>query len=214
MSILLSLAMSCRSCASLGDSAFKESQKIRMKSLSHYKDAGDYLLQIRDLFHGATRTKPYVSEVGTFKSFSHFLKLKSDELLGMSRRTAYNYIKLAENWHVVLKLGMQSVDDSKVKNSMRICRTLIVIDWYNDKIKAGADADTLTLDLYWLEQNNKKDKKSKKASLPYEELVKDRDYHEQQHYYHADWHEHYKERCNYLNERCQQLEELLASKLD
>jgi hypothetical protein len=167
-----------------GDSTFNESQRLRISSTAYYKEAGEYLIQIRELLKVAKPSKPCETDLGVFRSFNHFLTEKAEECLGVSRRTAYSYIKLAENWDIVLKLGMQDISDDKLPNAMRVCRTLQVVSWYKKKVKAGADPDTLTLDLYWAED---KAKSEKKASQPYDELLKERDY--------------YKERCEILEEQ-------------
>lgn len=155
-----------------------------LKTLSDYCDYGTCLIAIRESFAASRLSEPLQTDLGTFRSFNHFLTEKGEECLGISRRTAYNYIKLAENWDIVLKLGMQDISKDKLPNAMRVSRTLQIVSWYKKKVKAGADPDTLTLDLYWAEDKAKGDKK---ASLPYDELKKERDY--------------YKERCEILEEQ-------------
>lgn len=184
MLILARLITPCRMVISQGDSTFDESQKLRITSTAHYKEAGEYLMEIRELLKVAKPSKPCETDLGTFRSFNHFLTEKGEECLGISRRTAYNYIKLAENWDIVLKLGMQDISKDKLPNAMRVSRTLQIVSWYKKKVKAGADPDTLTLDLYWAEDKVSGDKK---ASQPYDELKKERDY--------------YKERCETLEEQ-------------
>lgn len=196
MLILARLTTPCRMVITQGDVKFKQSQQLRIESVAFYKEAGEYLIQIRSLLKGAKPSKPCETDFGSFNSFNHFLTEKGDELLGITKRTAYNYIKLAENWDIVLKLGMQSMADADVDNSMRICRTIKIVTWYKAKIKTGADPNTLTLDLYWLEDKAKKDKK---GSEEYKELLKERDL--------------YRSERDYYKERCQILEEQLAATL-
>jgi hypothetical protein len=168
---------------------FDKSQILRIKSIHYLKEAGEALLAVRSLLKPASRKAP----VEGYVSFADFLK-KND----WNRDTAYRYIKLAENWDVVLKLDMQNVSEKTLANSMRICKTLEIIDWYKKKIKAGADASTLTLKLYWLEQ---KGGKEKKASQPYDELRRERDLYLEERDYYREQYEFEKERRELLEEQ-------------
>jgi len=123
---------------------FDESQRLRMESLLALYECGLALIELRDKLKVATKENPLVTDKGAFTSFVEYFD-QAD--YPFSRRYAYEYIKLAENWHVVIKLGMQ--DSKHLKRSMRLCRTLKIIDWYNQQIAAGTDESELSLDLYW-----------------------------------------------------------------
>jgi hypothetical protein len=135
----------------LHESKFTESQKLRIESISALNECGKSLMIIRDLLKDATKTNPIETDVGTFNSFSDYLNSGN---LSFGARYAYSYIKLAENWDIVLHLGMQDTSDEKtLQKSMRLSRTLKIIDWYKAKIAAGWEPEYLTLDLYWAEDN-------------------------------------------------------------
>jgi hypothetical protein len=71
----------------------------------------------------------------------------------VKKTQAYEHIKLAKNWDVVLALGMLETNCSKTLNkSMRLCRTLKIIHWYNEAKKSGRPEAELTLEQYWIEQ--------------------------------------------------------------
>jgi DNA-binding transcriptional MerR regulator len=143
------------------DKLFEESQLIRMRALSSLKEAGLSLLNTQELLKDATEDKPARTDMGEFTSFNNYLDTAD---LPFKRSAAYNYIKLANNWDVVEALGMQSKDSKNIHKSLRLCRTLKVIEWYNKKVAAGVDPNTLSFDLYWKEQE-KPDGPSKKDLL-------------------------------------------------
>lgn len=98
---------------------------------------------------------------------------------------------------------MQDISEDKLPNAMRVCRTLQIISWYKNKVKAGADPDDLTLDLYWAEDKAKSDKS---GSVPYNELLK-------RVHYLEDYKVEADQKIYYLEERCQVLEEQLTELL-
>lgn len=129
--------------------SFKESQVIRMRSIEQARQVGERLVTCRELLKEATRNNPVLSDVGTFSSFKEFY-----ESQGFSKRTVYRYIKLAENWDIVIKLGMQdTTNPQNLKHCMRLVRTVHVIDWYLDKLEAGAAEESLTMEQYWLDNS-------------------------------------------------------------
>lgn len=123
----------------------KVKELVCIKAIAAAKAAGDELIYIRKVLAPATKTNPLETDIGTFISFSDYLTKR-----GWNHGTAYRYIKLAENWDIVLKLGMQDKESSA--GAMRLCRTLKVIEWYNQRVKEGIDPETLTLERYWSEQ--------------------------------------------------------------
>lgn len=150
----------------LHETKFKESQLLRMEAISALNECGKALIEIRTALAGATKTKPVETDLGVFGSFSEFLNSNQTKF---SARYAYQYIKLAEHWDIVLKLGMQDTTDEKtLQKSMRLNRTLRIIDWYKAKLDDGWDEELLTLDLYWQEDEQHKVTPSSRPS--YKEL--------------------------------------------
>lgn len=131
---------------------FKESQLLRIEAIAALKESGLALIKIREGLKEATKNNPVTTELGTFSSFSDYLNRDSRKI---SATYAYKYIKLAENWDIVESLGMQDTTDEKtLAKSMRLSRTLRIIDWYKLKLDNGYNREDLTLDLYWQEQDS------------------------------------------------------------
>jgi hypothetical protein len=129
---------------------YELAQRTKMRAIQHYKDSGDALIQIRNLLKPATKSNPVETDMGTFTGWEDYLRQ-----CGWSKTTANDYINLAENWGIVLKLGMQDDTDAEtVKKCMRLCRTLKVIRWYKEQLAAGRLEEELTLDTYWSEIEN------------------------------------------------------------
>jgi DNA-binding transcriptional MerR regulator len=143
------------------DKLFEESQLIRMEALASLKEAGLSLKVAQELLKDASQDNPALTDMGEFTSFNDYLERGG---LPFKRSAAYNYVKLADNWYIVEALGMQSKDPKSVHKSLRLCRTLKVIDWYLAKKKAGVDPATLSFELYWEEQE-KPDGPTKKDLL-------------------------------------------------
>lgn len=149
MLILTQLTSRANAMFSSHDNLFNESQKLRVAALASYKAAGDALIAIRELLKPASKLNPIETDLGTFTSFSQFLDSGHIET---KKTSAYASIKLAENWDIVLKLGMQDTTDMKtLSKSMRLNRTLRIIDWYKANVELGRNESELTLDQYWLE---------------------------------------------------------------
>lgn len=118
--------------------------------IEYAKQCGEELLKIKQMLKEAKASKnnPVETDMGSYHSYTEFL-----ELNGIDRSTANNYTTLAEDWGIVLKLGMQ--DKSNVEylgNSMRVVRTIKVIRWYKDRKQAGYPDELLTIKQYWKEQ--------------------------------------------------------------
>jgi FtsZ-binding cell division protein ZapB len=129
------------------DIQFEKSQEIRVAALNCYKEAGDALIELRRLLSGATKTNPVETDLGTYTSFEHLLK--SDR--SPARKTsAYQAIKLAENWDIVVALGMQDTTNPEtLRRCMRVSRTIKVIDWAKAKMATGVPLSELKFEHYW-----------------------------------------------------------------
>ena len=146
---------------SLEKKCFEESQIVRMRSILHAKNAGDLLIEARNKLRAATKETPIETDLGIMTCFKDFYESQK-----LTKRTVYRYIKLAEHWDIVLKLGMQDESNAQtLGNCMRLVRTLHVIDWYLGKQEQGVDESLLTLDLYWLEQQPVNNGPSKKQLI-------------------------------------------------
>jgi hypothetical protein len=131
---------------------YEEAQLTKMRAIYSYKLAGDKLIELRNLLKPATKSAPITTDMGVFTGWDHYLKET-----GWTKSNAHDYMTLAENWNIVLTLGMQDTSSPEtVKKCMRLCRTIKIIRWYKEKIAAGYAKDQLTLDLYWEEQEQPK----------------------------------------------------------
>lgn len=158
----------------LADEKFTDSQRLRMQSIKAYREAGIYWLKIKAMLAPATPKNPIETDLGTFSSFNDYLTKR-----GHPKRAIYDHIKLAENWHIVLGLGMQDASNSTaISKSMRLCRTLKIIKWANDKIEDGTPLSQLTLDQYWEETEGSLTLKD--PSRPsYMDILKERDFYKE-----------------------------------
>lgn len=173
ISQLHSEAMSLKADA---DKQYVEAQLTKMRAIESYKQSGDRLIKLRSLLKTATKNNPVETDMGVFTGWEDYLKRTE-----WSRSSANEYITLAENWDIVLKLGMQDTTNAEtVKKCMRLCRTLKIIRWYKEQITAGRPEEELTLDVYWLEEENPQStgpsKKQLQAELEhYKQLLDQKD---------------------------------------
>lgn len=125
------------------------------KDIHKVVQGGSSFLLIKQALVGATVTKPVTLEgLGTFTSFQNFLYWLQDKE-GANPSTIKEYVKLAENWHIVLKLNMQDKENvENYGNCMRINRTLKIIRWY-EKVEGVYTPEKLTIAQYWLDEEAK-----------------------------------------------------------
>lgn len=149
------------------DENFKESQKLRRKSLQHYRDAGESLKQIRDMLATATRSNPVETDRGTFNSFNHYL----DERV--ERRKAYRCIFLYEHWDVVEKIGLL-----KEESCFRVIISDKILRWAVDKLEANPDWEGTAEDYFEEQKAVSKDKKQEQDHQLafYQEKVKEQEF--------------------------------------
>lgn len=103
------------------DAKFDESQRIRIEAMSALNEAGKALIRIQEKFRLAKAGDGGMIEtdLGPFQNFDDYLLRGST----IKKTHAYDCIKLAKNWHIVVKLGMQDTTNSKtLQKSMRLCR--------------------------------------------------------------------------------------------
>lgn len=129
--------------------AYETSQSYRFKSLTHYKNSGEFLIKIREALRGASKEKPIVSDIGVFNSFEHYLQTfyGKNSNATLKRSQAWNYMRLAENWDVVEDLKLQ---ESEACYRLQI--TLKIITWGKQKREAGYNLKELDHHLYFKER--------------------------------------------------------------
>lgn len=149
--------------------AYETSQSYRYKSLTHYKNSGEFLIKIREALRGATKEKPIVSDIGVFNSFEHYLQTfyGKNSNATLKRSQARNYMRLAENWDVV--------EDLKLNESeacYRLVATLKIITWGLKKREQGYNLKELDHKLYWEEKENQAPKPEQGSKPTYAQLEK------------------------------------------
>jgi hypothetical protein len=154
---------------SIAKEAYETSQSYRYKSLTHYKNSGEFLIKIREALRGASKLHPVVSDIGTFTSFEHYLQTfyGKDSTAGLKRTQARNHMRLAENWDVV--------EDLKLNESeacYRLVATLKIITWGLKKREAGYNLKELDHNLYWEERENQTPKHEQGSKPTYAQLEK------------------------------------------
>jgi hypothetical protein len=171
MSIIKDLILEISQLVNDAGNKYVESQKIRAASLFSYKKAGDSLLELQRHFKegGYCKASPLTLEGVEYTSFHSLLgdmkrltqapdlrELPEQEfqLTAYSRKSLQNYMKLSRNWYVVEALNLLEITDC-----YRLVRTLAVIDWYNVKVEQGESGESLTVELYWQEQESRQQAK-------------------------------------------------------
>ena len=166
MIIRASTFLEAQSMLEQSQAEFNESQLIRMRYILSAKEAGARFAVIKKLFNEVGQRKPKVTDMGTFNTWEEFC-----ETQGYSYKTIDNYIKLYENWDIVLKLGMQNADNVEdLGKSMRVCRTLKVINWYKKEKGKGRPEEELTIKQYWIDNEAQLEQKKLEALEKNEQL--------------------------------------------
>lgn len=135
---------------------FNISQGHRKKSLTSYRNAGEALSNIRDALAKATPKTPEVTEIGTFTSFSDYLKFRE-----INNKTAYTHIFIYENWELAEKIGLLEENAC-----FRLVISEKIIRWAKDKLEDNPDWQGVAED-YFKEQSAKatEKKESSKSEL-------------------------------------------------
>lgn len=143
---------------SLAVAEFNISQGHRKKSLMSYRNAGEALSNIRDALAKATPKNPEVTEIGTFTSFSDYLKFRE-----INNKTAYTHIFIYENWELAEKIGLLEENAC-----FRLVISEKIIRWAKDKLEDNPDWQGVAED-YFKEQSAKatEKKESTKSELIY-----------------------------------------------
>lgn len=166
MIIIASTFLEAQSMLEQSQAEFNESQLIRMRYILSAKEAGARFAIIKKHFNEVGQRKPKVTDMGTFNTWEEFC-----ESQGYSYKTIDNYIKLYENWDIVLKLGMQNADNVEdLGKSMRVCRTLKVINWYKKEKGKGRPEEELTIKQYWIDNEAQLEQKKLEALEKNEQL--------------------------------------------
>lgn len=154
---------------SIAKEAYDTSQQYRFKSLTHYKNSGEFLIKIREALRGASKLNPVVSDIGTFTSFEHYLQTfyGRDSAAGLKRTQARNHMRLAENWDIVEDLKLQ---ESEACYRLQI--TLKIITWGIKKRGAGYNLKELDHHLYFKEREELAAQQERTSKPTYAQLEK------------------------------------------
>jgi hypothetical protein len=149
--------------------AYETSQSYRFKSLTHYKNSGEFLIKIREALRGASKEKPIVSDIGVFNSFEHYLQTfyGKNSNASLKRSQAWNYMRLAENWDIVEDLKLQ---ESEACYRLQI--TLKIITWGIKKREAGYNLKELDHHLYFKEREELAAQQERTSKPTYAQLEK------------------------------------------
>lgn len=141
---------------SLAAQEFNISQSHRKKSLINYRNAGEALSKIRDALVNATPKTPEVTEIGTFTSFSDYLKFRE-----INNKTAYTHIFIYENWNLAERIGL--LEDNAC---YRLMISEKILRWAKNKLEDNPDWQGVAED-YFKEQAERaaEKKESSKSEL-------------------------------------------------
>ena len=137
-----------------GKRQYAVSQYHRSLSLLHYKNCGEGLYHIRETLRGAKPSSPVETDMGSFRSFEHYLDTyycgETSES-GIHKTQARKYLYLYENWDVVSQLGLD-----KPEACYRLNITIRIISWGKKKREEGVDLATLNHHLFFEEKTAEK----------------------------------------------------------
>lgn len=169
---------------SLAVAEFNISQGHRKKSLMSYRNAGEALSNIREALANATPKSPEVTEIGTFTSFSDYLKFRD-----INNKTAYTHIFIYENWELAEKIGLLEENAC-----FRLVISEKIIRWAKNKLEDNPDWLGVAED-YFKEQSQKAAEKKEEKSNTMKALQEELSF--------------YRSRCEGLEQRVEELERQL-----
>ena len=111
--------------AEQADKVFEDSQDLRRKSLSIYRESGQGFCEIKALLESASKNNPVETDMGLFTSFSDY-QVKT----GLNRMKVNRYMYLAENWHIVERVKLL-----ETKACFRLMISLKIIKWALEKLE-------------------------------------------------------------------------------
>lgn len=139
----------------------KTAQMLRREYLLSCKATGEQFLIVKEAFKEACVDDPAVTQWGEFTSWENFLQnTKKIDAAMPSKATINKYIKLAKNWDVVTALDLLDLD-----RCYRLNCTLEIIQWYLEQVEAKVEPELITVDNYWAQFYNKKQKEPSKKEL-------------------------------------------------
>jgi hypothetical protein len=129
---------------------------LNRNSLSFFKASGEHLFKIREMLRVSTPKNPVTTELGTFTSFSDYLKFRE-----INNKTAYTHIFIYENWELAEKIGLLEENAC-----FRLVISEKIIRWAKDKLEDNPDWQGVAED-YFKEQSAKatEKKESTKSEL-------------------------------------------------
>lgn len=129
----------------------RERRLINIEAIDAAKEAGVALLSIKQDLAPATEDNPIETDLGWFTSFDDYINKR-----GWVGKQTYDYVKLAENWDIALKLGVQDVDNPA--SDLELSPLVKVIEWYIKSVDDGVDPKLLTLRRFNKEQRSRRSK--------------------------------------------------------
>lgn len=138
--------------AEQADKVFEDSQDLRRKSLSMYRESGQGFCEIKALLESASKNNPVETDMGLFTSFSDY-QIKT----GLNRMKVNRYIYLAENWHIVEQIKLL-----ETKACFRLMISLKIIKWALEKLEANPDWEGTAEDYFKEQEAVSKSKKQER----------------------------------------------------
>ena len=154
--------------AKQADKVFEDSQDLRRKSLSIYRESGQGFCEIKALLESASKNNPVETDMGLFTSFSDY-QVKT----GLNRMKVNRYMYLAENWHIVERVKLL-----ETKACFRLMISLKIIKWALEKLEVDPLWEGVAED-YFKEQEavSKSKKQERDHQLAfYQEKVREQEF--------------------------------------
>lgn len=154
--------------AEQADKVFEDSQDLRRKSLSIYRESGQGFCEIKALLESASKNNPVETDMGLFTSFSDY-QVKT----GLNRMKVNRYMYLAENWHIVERVKLL-----ETKACFRLMISLKIIKWALEKLEVDPLWEGVAED-YFKEQEavSKSKKQERDHQLAfYQEKVREQEF--------------------------------------
>ena len=168
--------------AEQADKVFEDSQELRRKSLSMYRESGQGFCEIKALLQSASKNNPVETDMGSFTSFSDY-QVKT----GLNRMKVNRYMYLAENWHMKVNRYMYLAENWHIVERIKLLETkacfrlmisLKIIKWALEKLEVDPLWEGVAED-YFKEQEavSKSKKQERDHQLAfYQEKVREQEF--------------------------------------
>jgi hypothetical protein len=154
--------------AEQADKVFEDSQDLRRKSLSIYRESGQGFCEIKALLESASKNNPVETDMGLFTSFSDY-QVKT----GLNRMKVNRYMYLAENWHIVERVKLL-----ETKACFRLMISLKIIKWALEKLEVDPLWEGVAEDYFKKQEAVSKSKKQERDHQLafYQEKVREQEF--------------------------------------